>query len=1153
MIAIRDHAAAIQRQASQPEVSVWVSASAGTGKTQVLTDRVLRLLLAGAAPARLLCLTFTKAAAAEMGNRINRTLGAWTTIGDRDLSTELGALLGRDASDDDRAAARRLFAHVLDAPGGMKIMTIHAFCQSVLRRFPLEAATAPHFEVMDERDAAETLEEAKVELLARLRGDDGDASLAAALAEVTRNVHETGFPALIGALASERGRLARLTRDAGGLDGLIARTARYLGIDAQATEATVIAAACADGAFDGDGLRRAVEALAQGSAADGARGAAIAGWLGAGRTRAQAFNVYAAQFLTADFKPRKNLCTKGAAAALPDLPQIMGAEQARLLDVADRRRKAKLTRATAALLRLGLALLDIYKHKKAARARLDYDDLVLETRKLLERAGVASWVLFKLDGGLDHILIDEAQDSNPDQWHVVRALAEEFFTGLDEGGRPVPRSVFAVGDVKQSIFGFQRADPAAFEVMRQHFRGRVDACGRGWEDVPLDVSFRSTAPVLQAVDAVFAPPGARRGLADAPLTHLPERHGAAGLVELWPPIVAAEAPPPEAWKPPVERVTGDNARARLAQLLARRMRDWLDSGETLPARGRAVEPGDIMVLVRRRGAFVEELVRALKDRDVPVAGVDRMVLSEQLAVMDLVALGQVLLLPEDDLTLATVLKGPLIGLSEDELFDLAHGREHSLWRTLVQRAGVQRAGRVPVFARAHDWLAALRRRVDFARPFELYAELLNGGGRRKLLQRLGPEAEDPLDEFLALALAYERTNTPSLQGFLHWLEAGEAEVKRDLEQGRGAVRVMTVHGAKGLQAPIVILPDTMAVPRATGPTLLWPDDGRSVLWAPRKDDRDRRAQAAWDAADAVRDDEYRRLLYVAMTRAEDRLYVCGWHAKQEPQAGCWYNLVRDALAPIARQVDDPHFAGAENGTVLRLEAAQSASVEAEPTQAAPAQVRLPEWTGAPVRRHVAPRALTPSRPAGAEPPVRSPLGMDDGRRFRRGRLIHRLLQTLPDLAPAARGPACRRLLARTAHGLTQDEQAEIAAETMAVLDHGDFAPLFGPGSRAEVPIVGTVGAGAVAISGQVDRLLVDEARVRVIDYKTDRPAPASAQEIAPIYLAQMAAYRALLGGIFPGKTVDCALLWTDGPRLMALPAALLDAHAPGGVGTGGAP
>ena len=1147
MSAIRDQATAAQHRASQPEASVWVSASAGTGKTKVLTDRVLRLLLAGVEPARLLCLTFTNAATAEMRNRINNKLGAWTTIGTCDLTAELGVLLNRAASSDECAVARKLFANVLDAPGGMKIMTIHAFCQSVLRRFPLEAAIVPHFEVMDEHATAEILKEAQAELMARLRGDRVTVTIANAWSEVTCNVHETEFAALIGALASERGRLTRLTHDAGGVDELIARTARFLGIDADATEETVIATACADEAFNGDNLRRAAEALAQGSPADRKRGVALEGWLDAGSTRVKEFDSYIAVFLTDKLEARKRFYTQGAVVCLQELPRILGAEQSRLLDVVDWQRKARLNHATASLLRLGLALLDIYKTKKAARACLDYDDLVLEARNLLQGDGLARWVQFKLDGGLDHILIDEAQDSNPDQWQVVAALAEEFFTGLDECGPSIPRSVFAVGDTKQSIFSFQRADPAAFESMRQHFRSSVDNCGRSWEEVPLEVSFRSTGPVLQAVDAVFAAPDARRGLADEPLTHSPERDGAAGLVELWPPIVAMEAPPSETWKPPVERITRDNARARLAQLLAKRMHDWIHKGEMLPARGRRVEPDDIMVLVRRRGPFVEELVRALKEKGVPVAGADRMLLSEQLAVMDLVALGQVLLLPEDDLTLATVLKGPLIGMSEDELFDLAHGRgERSLWRTLVKRTKDLQTGSVTVFSRAHEKLTMLRRRVDFVRPFEFYAELLNGGGRRALLQSLGPEAEDPLDEFLALALAYERTNTPSLQGFLHWLAAGEVEVKRDLEQGRGAVRVMTVHGAKGLEAPIVILPDTMGVPPAPRQTLLWPDDGQMLLWVPHTRDFDSKAHAAREAAAAVCDDEYRRLLYVAMTRAEDRLYVCGWRTSRKPQANCWYNLVHDALAPIARQVDDPDFSNVENGAVLRLEAVQSSLVNPELPQVADVPEPLPEWVGMPVRTEVVPRVLTPSKRTGAEPPVRSPFGTDDGLRFRRGRLIHRLLQTLPDLDPAARKPACHRFLAHTALGLSQDEKAEIADEVMAILCHGDFAPLFGPDSRAEVPIVGMVdsGDGTVPINGRVDRLLVDALSVRIIDYKTDRPGPSSAQEIDPVYIAQMAEYRVLLSRIFPYKTIDCSLLWTDVPCLMVIPEELLDAYAP---------
>jgi ATP-dependent helicase/nuclease subunit A len=668
--------------------------------------------------------------------------------------------------------------------------------------------------------------------------------------------------------------------------------------------------------------------------------------------------------------------------------------------------------------------------------------------------------------------------------------------------------------------------------------------------------------VLEAVDAVFAQGAAQDGVLfdEGALRHTAVRLGQAGLVELWPPAEPAEAEDPAPWEPPLRRRGEPPARTRLAHLIARRIWRWTRApapgGEGLHgteawlrSKDRRLAPGDVLVLVRRRNEFVEELVRELKRLEVPVAGVDRMVLRDQLAVMDLAALGRVLLLPEDDLTLATVLKGPLVALSEERLFTLAHGRKGSLWDSLGRHAR-----RDPAFRAAREHLAELRARADFVPPFELYAEVLtrdwgHGRGRAALLARLGPDAGDPIEEFLSLALVYEREHA-------HWLEAGAQEVKRDMEHGQDAVRVMTVHGAKGLQAPVVILPDTMQLPQPRG-GLFWLDeaDGQLPLWPLRKGYDGEVVTRARARAQALRDQEYRRLLYVALTRAEDRLIVCGWRTKNAAPENCWYKLVEGALAGTAEPVRfdfTQEIEGGWAGPGWHLSCAQTAAAETEREGPAPMWAPAPagappDWAQRPPAPDPAPpRPLAPSRPTQAEPAVRSPLGPDEGWRFKRGLLVHRLLQSLPDLAPDRRRAAAQRFLASPGHGLSTAERAEIEAVTLAVLEDPAFAPLFGPESRAEVPIVGLVDSdgSAEVVSGQVDRLLVAADRVLVVDYKTSRPAPATEAGVAGVYLRQMAAYRAILARVYPDRRIDCALLWTDGPRLMLLSPAILSRCAP---------
>lgn len=1136
-----------QRRASDPAANVWVAASAGSGKTKVLTDRVLRLMLDGAPPERILCLTFTKAAAAEMANRINGALGEWAINADSELQKSLSELTGATPDDAAIATARRLFARVLDVPGGLKIQTIHSFCESLLSRFPVEARVPPHAQVMDERGAAELIQVARDAVLARVRGTP---DLANALAVVTEYVQEDQFSGLLDHMASERGRLRRAFSGAERTGEIF----RQFGIGPDLKEADVIAEASEDRAFALADLRRAAAALAQGTEkTDQPRGRVIADWLAAEPAeRCLKFKEYCGTFFTAAGAPAKSLATKSVQKAMPDAADILIREQQRLEAVLDRRRAIVTARASAALLCLGAAILDAYEAAKRRRVQLDYDDLIIKARNLLkdQGEGFAAWVLYKIDGGLDHILIDESQDTNPDQWEIVAALADEFFAG--EGAREVERSVFAVGDAKQSIFSFQRADPAAFREYRDHFDRRVQAAERKWDPVELDVSFRSTEAVLRAVDAVFARSPARDGVVEPgdTLKHVAYRAGQGGLVELWP-VVEPETHESPSWEPPVQRRSLLAPQRRLAMVIARQVTQWIE-GDPLPSRNRPVRAGDIMILLRRRGALMEELVRALKTAGVPVAGVDRMALTEQLAVMDLIALGQFLLLPDDDLTLATVLKGPLIGLDDDALFTLAHDRgDRSLW----QRLGDLSDG-ADEFAAAQGWLAGLLAETDFRPPYELFASVLTRAASRpgvsgwqRMIERLGPEAEDPIDEFLAQALAFERSHTPSLQGFLRWLEAGAVEIKRDLEQGdRDEVRVMTVHGAKGLQAPIVILPDATTKPRGgQGPELLWLD-GAHPVWPPKRDMEESLCRQARSEANRRRDEEYRRLLYVAMTRAEDRLYVCGAAGGQKIAEDCWYGLVAAGLADVAEPAEfDFSDAGASGwaGSGLRLVNAQHAAPQKDdPTRLERMVVPSREdW----MDRHappepLPPRPLAPSRPSGAEPPVLSPVIQSEAAGMRRGSIIHRLLQALPDLPAEARRRACAEYLALPAQALDAAAQTEIVAEVMAILESPDFDAFFGPNSRAEVPVTGTVEGqdGPTLVSGQIDRLVVEPGRILVLDYKSARPAPRTAAETPPAYLWQMAAYRAVLQQIWQDRPVECGLLWTAAPRLVMVTEWVLD-------------
>lgn len=1165
---------ALQRRAARPVDHVWVAASAGSGKTKVLTDRVLRLLLDGARPETILCITFTKAAAAEMANRINSSLGEWTTQEQKKLTDRLTHLLGMPPTQDQLKRARILFAQVLDTPGGLKIQTVHAFCQSVLGRFSLEARVAPHFQVMDERQSAELMRQARDRVLDETAANE---ILYTASQIIGRYGTEDAFDDLIRKLTSDQAQLRRLLTRHGSPDASITALYRTLQADPSSNPDQLQKKACEDRAFDRTGLEQLVGAMlgSGNEKTDGKHAAVISAWLSASQeARDAGFADFRNVFLTATGDPRKTIATKAVLDSSPALASVIDREQNRLIALDLTIRRQVTADASAALLRLGIAMLEAYEKAKSYRALLDYDDLIIKTRELLtDSARASAWVMFKLDGGLSHILVDEAQDTAPEQWDLILALSNEFFTG--EGQFDSARTLFVVGDVKQSIYSFQRADPAIFQTVRSVIAERASHAGNDLRAIPFRFSFRSAPAVLAAVDATFASASASDGVLEEDeqkLLHRSMRPDATGRVEIWPLVEPPDDDALDPWEAQIAPVETLPALERLADGLAENINAMIGR-DYLPSRERHAGPGDIMILVRRRGPLVDALIRRLKQRGVPVAGVDRLVLGEQIAVMDLLALAQFLLLPEDDLTCATVLKSPFIGLDDDDLFDLAYERgSTTVWNRLRKAASNSER-----YAGAATWLSGLLSSVDFLRPYEFFTTILDSScpapapdgpltGRQALDYRLGTEVEEPVEEFLAQTIQYERANLPTLQGFLQWFSTGRAEIKRDLDTASGdAVRILTVHGAKGLQAPIVILPDAPSKPRSDqGPALHWLGDKEpgstasepaALIWTPSRRYEEPVAQSMRAEAGRRQNEEYRRLLYVAMTRAEDRLIVCGHLGKRKRAPDCWYDLVRAGLES-SEGVEKQNFDGGMDwhGEKLVLADPENGSSEAESDRPADGSAAerpdIPEWARAPAPPEpLPPNPLAPSRPTEADPPVLSPLlvaeqGAD---RFQRGRIIHLLLQHLPGLPVRTRREIGLSLIGHNRFaGLDETAAGLLVDEALGVLDHPDFAPLFGPRSRAEAPLTGLVDGpdGVQVVSGQVDRILITDQEVLVIDYKTQRPAPATAAQTPTTYLNQMAAYRAVLAGAFPGRRIHCALLWTDLPLLMPLEESLLERFRP---------
>ncbi len=1136
---------AAQDAASDPSASAWVSANAGAGKTFVLARRVVRLLLDGADPGRILCLTFTKAAAAQMATRVFDTLRVWATLSDRALGKALQALLGRPVEAAERARARRLFARALDTPGGLKIQTIHAFCERLLHQFPFEANVAGHFEVLEQRDVDALTDSARRSVLAQA-ARDGDGPLARALATVLSYASDLAHELAVADLIRQRDRLTTWIHAHDTLDAALDDLRERLGVAPDDTAEAARAAVLHECALDGADIARLVDLLRQGSKADRDAAARLAPFLDAtdDNARIDAWLDFCTRN-DGELRVAGSLVTNKVKDRWPGLAETLEAEIARLQVVFDRLAAVECYLTTAALVRLADAAIGAYEQMKSARGALDFDDLIVKTAQLLSRSDAAAWVHYKLDGGIDHVLVDEAQDTSRRQWHVIRSMVEDFFAG--EGASATMRTLFAVGDQKQSIFSFQGAAPAWFTRMQRDLGRRAVDAGLVWRDPSLHLSFRSVPTVLAAVDRVFADEPLYRSLSeeDVAPTHSAARHREPGRVVIWPMIEPPDKIDPPDWTTPLDHLGETSPEEQLARRIANAVARWIHTGEKLDT-GEPIRPGGILILSRIRGAQTDAINRALKSRGVPIAGADRLTLTDHIAVKDLMALGRVVLLPEDDLSLAALLMSPLIGLDEDALFALAYGRKGTLWESLARAAADAPGPCRNAVERLTEW----RQRADFAGPHAFFARILGPErGRLKIMGRLGAEAEDVLDEFLAQALAFERSHVPSLEGFLAWLATTATEIRRDTDTVRDEVRVMTVHGAKGLEADIVFLVDGGMAPvhASHDPRIVALDDDRDadaspLVWMRRLRDMPAVVKARIDALRDAAYEEYLRLLYVAMTRARDRLYVCGTRKKQATKRRGWHELVTAALGEECERSEDPDG----NVSLEWRPPSLSTIAPGAPQPNLPLGPHRPDWlTCDAPPAPPPPRRLTPSAALEGEAGAGDASALVAGRReagvaaaLTRGRLIHRLLQSLPDIAPADRAAAAVRYLAAVAGDLAAAERTALVDEVVAVLAHPDFAAVFAPDSRAEVDIAGRLGE--AAISGRIDRLAVTAGKVLIVDYKTNRPAPDRLEAVPAEYIAQLALYRTVLRRLYPGREVAAALLWTDRPALMAIPAAALD-------------
>jgi ATP-dependent helicase/nuclease subunit A len=1128
-----------QSDAVVPRDNIWLSASAGTGKTQVLTARVIRLLLENdVEPENLLCITFTKAGASEMADRINQLLATWVQMDGAALGEDLKAI-GADYSPDARKKARQLFAKVLDAPGGgLQILTIHSFCQSLLGSFPQEAGLVPGFKPVEGREQRELLDAALANLVLDAEARD-DLKIIANLQELSLNMGEDGALRFLHRTAAAPDVMASIPDDA----GAVVWARRLADVSFSGSVEEMLEAAFADEHIPRAKLQCIIDAnLVWGkNKADsrgGKRAAVLQNWLSCSPAeRAASFAELHGCWSTKDGEMQnssKNFTPISDDYAAQALEMFVWTNEL-LGEVARAQYADRLARA----LLVGKEFAAQYSKAKHALGAVDFDDMIRRTAALLQHGQMADWVRFKLDRQIDHILVDEAQDTNAAQWDIISALSDDFYSGM--GVKPDRiRTLFSVGDFKQAIYGFQGTAPERYEAAGVSFSERIGKSGSALNWLTLSQSFRSTPPILDFVNAVIEEAGPESfGIKGAVAAHYGDKPHI-GMVELLEPISAKPNEQDDSVSDEEEDWFSDEKRA-LAERLADHVKALIDAKPWLVSKGRPLEPGDIMFLLRRRGDMASMLVAQLHERNVPVAGIDRLRLLQPLVVQDLLAAIKFVLQPNDDFSLACLLVSPIIGWSQETLLQYGYvgDRKGSLWQHIRDRPELEQQ-----IAPLRDMLAM----ADFTTVYHFLEQILSGpiAARRKFTARLGNEVLVPIEEMLNSALQFEQQHSGGLQKFIAWFDRGDAEIKREGDSSSSKeVRIMTVHGAKGLQAPVVILADVTSDPTKKpdqSVELLMDEGHRTPLLPIRKAEQSGRLLDIIDMQKTRELQEHKRLLYVAITRAEERLIMAGSlgiSRKGEPPVESWYALLQRGMAALGCDwEDDPRWGrvmrhvGRQGSSLAPPEGSINAAALTEPL------VVAPHWLFAPApAEQRPPRPLVPSR-LDDDDYGDAPANSAMRKAAARGKLIHALLERMTDKVSLQK--AEQYLAAQMPDN--DIDQASLIAEVRVILESPQWAPFFGPSARAEVPLVAVVGE--TVINGRIDRLLVEPGLVRAIDFKTGRQVPQDEHGVPVPHLRQMAHYRAALQTIFPASRIEVSLLFTHAPHFITLSDAILAPYYP---------
>ncbi len=1120
----------MRSNAINPNFSVWVNASAGTGKTKILIDRVLRLLLEN--KRNILCLTFTNAAANEMENRIHSILSKWAICSDSVLAADLEQLdffpmsfqrvtlesskkkewipvsstgmtkesagitegsRKNEALDRHLTRARRLFSELENL--GLTIQTIHAFCYKLISSFPIEAGIAPNCTLSECKELHSII----FNKVLHNETVQDDINL------IATEIDENKLRDLLYTLCIKRSISAN---DSKYIKDKLSAPDEIHDLQSETIEH----------------VERLAEILSEGSKRDQSYSAILYSTvipvLDTGIQKKRTSVSYsddtgikwndtkienlAKVFLKSESHEKKSIssiATKSILEKFRDAEQIIESVQNVVFTHIRDMNSYQIFKRTSSLLGVFKVYVDLYNSEKSKNALLDYNDIINLATNLLSNPNYKDWILFNLDQKIDHILVDEAQDNSISQWKIITNLCDEFFAGDDE-----KRTLFVVGDVKQSIYRFQGANPHLFNYMQQYFHTKTG--GRDWISCQLEKSFRSTPEVLMLVDRIFNNFRAEISFNDNEIKHVPHRENDQGYIEIWPALPRRKEKEQQALQIPLTCKEGYTIADRLlAQTIANRIHNWLNEGRILVAKDRHIEPRDIMVLVRQRNVLVDYIISELKKANVPVVGRDYFRIMDYIAVQDLIALAEFLLLQANDLALANALRSPLFNFTEDDLFNIAYDhKEHSLWERIQDYS-------VVIYSEL-NYLINLSRTES---PLALFTHILRTG-KKKFAARLGLECFEVLDEFMNLVLQFEN---PSLQAFVQWIKENNPEIKNDMQSERNAVRIMTIHKSKGLQAPIVFLVDTNTVPRNSESIIF---DGTEVpFWCGKNNnaycDQVKREKKLEDY------NEYLRLLYVALTRAEDELYIL---SKEPVQKGSWYDLITQYGEPYEKKQRGLQPIFKEKVEVLCVNANYPYIYKKRDYFDIPV-ISLPPNLSMSFQRPLSSfqhPSLSSQRPplssqcltlgsSKKEGKSASATWMTDG--YTRGLIIHSILQYMPKIEKERRKNWVRKYLDNIN---TSEDKDEIYSKILAFNEK--YGYLFDLEGKSEITLSGTIDGKSVLV--RLDRLCITQDKAIIIDYKSHRNVSVSLlNEIKK----QMLIYKTLVQEIYPNKQVECVVIWVE--------------------------